>query len=342
MSSKKDFFYAVAVTALTLFIVFCMLTNFGIFQMDTPTASVDETEDLITVGFSQIGSESVWRTANTNSIQSELSKENGFFLRFKNARQKQDNQIKTIREYISQRVDYIIFAPCTEDGWDTVLKEAKDARIPVIIVDRMVDVEDDGLYTAFIGTDKEEEGRKAGKWLEDYLRERDAHDEDINIVILKGTEGSTAEIGRTAGFDEIAAKHPNWHVLAAEDADFTTTKGREVMASFLRLYDHIDVVVSQNDDMTFGAIEAMDKAGVTYGIDGDVTLISFDATKNALKMVEEGIINVDVECTPEQGDDIAELIRRLEAGESVDKINNIDEMVFTKENVESYIDSRPY
>ena len=332
---------------LTGFLLSGMLSGCGFFQdvmleeADTQTVSEAE-EDLIVVGFSQLGSESLWRTANSESIQRTLTKENGFFLEFNNARQKQENQIKAIRGFISQRVDYIMFSPVTEDGWETVLQEAKDAGIPVILVDRKTSVEDESLYTAWVGSDMMSEGEKAGLWLEDYLQAIGREKEEINIVVLQGTSGSSAQLGRTAGFDTIAKKHSNWHILKQESADFTTAKGREVMEQFLNKYPKIDVVVSQNDDMTFGVLQAMEEKDITTGVNGDVILISFDAVHEALELVSQGVINVDVECNPEQGEYVMDIIRKLENGEPVEKVNIVEEKVFTPENVEEYLDTRTY
>ena len=332
---------------LTGFLLLGMLSGCGFFQnvmleeADTQTVSEAE-EDLIVVGFSQLGSESLWRTANSESIQRTLTKENGFFLEFNNARQKQENQIKAIRGFISQRVDYIMFSPVTEDGWETVLQEAKDAGIPVILVDRKTSVEDESLYTAWVGSDMMSEGEKAGLWLEDYLQAIGREKEEINIVVLQGTSGSSAQLGRTAGFDTIAKKHSNWHILKQESADFTTAKGREVMEQFLNKYPKIDVVVSQNDDMTFGVLQAMEEKDITTGVNGDVILISFDAVHEALELVSQGVINVDVECNPEQGEYVMDIIRKLENGEPVEKVNIVEEKVFTPENVEEYLDTRTY
>ncbi len=306
------------------------------------TPADSEAEDLIVVGVSQLGSESGWRTAHTLSIQNALTKDAGYFLIFNNARQMQENQIKAIRSFISQRVDYIVFAPVIESGWDTVLQEAKDAGIPVIVIDRMVDVKDDSLYTTWIGTDAKSEGEKAGRWLEGYLREKNRQDEEINIVVLQGTMGSTAQIGRTEGFEEIAANHENWNILESASGDFTATKGKEVMRGMLRRYPKIDVLVSQNDDMTMGAIEAMQEAGVSFGEYGKVKIISFDAIRDALEMVEEGRINVDIECNPVQGEYIDKIIRKLENGEAVEKSYVVKENVFIKENVAEFLDDRTY
>lgn len=294
------------------------------------------------VGFSQLGSESGWRSAHTASIQQALTKDAGYFLIFNNARQMQDNQIKAIRSFISQRVDYIVFAPVIEDGWDTVLLEAKNAKIPVIVTDRKVNVQDDSLYTAWIGMDAKEEGKKAGKWLESYLEQEQRQTEEINIVVLKGTVGSTAEIGRTKGFAEIAARHQNWNILESVTAEFTANKAKEVMRDMLRRYPEMDVLISQNDDMTIGAIDAMQEAGISFGEEGDITIISFDATRDALELVKEGRINVDVECNPVQGTYVNEIIQKLENGESVQKYYVVEEKVFTKENVAEFLKDRKY
>ena len=306
---------------------------------DTRTPTDD---NLIVVGVSQEGSESVWRTANTRSVKETLTKENGYFLIFKNARQKQENQIKALRSFISQRVDYIVFSPIVEDGWDTVLREAREAEIPVILMDRKINVKDESLYTAWVGSDFVEEGRNAGKWLEDYLKGQRFNDDQVNIVVLQGTAGTTAMFGRTQGFEEIAAKHEHWNILEQTNADFTTAKGEEEMRRLLNTYPEIDVLVSQNDDMTFGALEAIQSAGRTTGTGGDITVISFDGTKKALEKVKTGAINVDVECNPYQGKYIEEIIQALETGQSIEKDNYVEEKVFTQKNVLSVLNDRTY
>lgn len=341
--------WVIGMLGILAFVVMIILCNSGArllmnIRAEESSDMVETTEDeeLIVVGVSQIGSESLWRTANSVSIQNALTKENGYFLIFNNARQKQENQIKAIRGFISQRVDYIVFSPVTEEGWETVLTEAKEAGIPVILVDRKIPAKSSDLYTAWVGTDKRQEGENAGRWLEEYLRAQGREEEEINIVVLQGTAGATATIGRTEGFDVVAAEHSNWNILARADAEFTTAKGEEVMAQLLETYPDIDVVVSQNDDMTFGALEAMEDAGILTGTKGDMVLISFDAVSEALKLVERGIINVDVECNPEQGECIAEVIELLERGEEVEKEYMVEEKIFTPENVSQYLDSRTY
>lgn len=336
--SRKKYCLAVLFMIAALLFTACNGTDLQTQKTNMPP----EDENLIVIGVSQLGSESMWRTANTNSLRETFSRDNGYFLLFDNARQKQENQIKAIRSFISQRVDYIVFSPIVEDGWDTVLEEAKEAGIPVIIMDRNVNVDDDSLYTAWIGSNFEKEGEDAGRWLEDELRGKKFSDDQVNIVVLQGTANSTAMIGRTEGFNKIAAEHDNWNILACEDADFTTAKGKEVMQEYIDRYADIDVIVSQNDDMTFGALETLSENGMTTGTGGDITLISFDGTKTALEKVKSGVINVDVECNPILAPDIESIISKLENGQSVDKINYVEEKVFTQKNVLSVLDDRKY
>lgn len=312
------------------------------FNAELEQEVTSEEDNLIVVGYSQLGSESVWRTANTNSIQKALSEENGFFLQLKNARQKQENQIKAIRSFISQRVDYIVFSPIEEEGWRTVLTEAREAGIPVILVDRTISKKDESLYTTRVGTDTYWEGEQAGKWLEQDLIKTGEQDDSINIVVLEGTTGATSQIGRSVGFENIAGYHVNWNILASESGDFTTAKGKEVMEKYLWLYDDIDVLVSQNDDMTFGAIEALKESGRYIGPEDDIRIISFDAGRSALELVKAGEIDVDIECNPEQGELLAEVIHKLQSGEKVEKVYMVEDKVFTIDNVDKYLESRTY
>ncbi len=331
--SKKNAFVRSLVIVLFIVILSLMVIGGRLFTNIEEDSSVSEEEDRIVVGVSQLGSESGWRTANTESVQNAFTQQNGYFMIFQNARQKQENQIKTIRSFISQRVDYIVFSPVVETGWETVLQEAKEAGIPVVLMDRNVNVQDKSLYVTCVGSDFVEEGERAGRWLEKDLKKRGMNDRQVNIVVLKGTEGSSSQIGRTIGFSTVASDHLNWNILEQEYADFTSAKGREVMETFLKKYPDIDVVVSQNDDMTFGAIEAIKESGQTVGIGGDITIISFDAVHDALEMVAKGIINVDIECNPNQGEYLSQVIDMLENGQEVEQQYYVEENIFTIENV---------
>ena len=219
---------------------------------------------------------------------------------------------------------------------------AKEAGVPVILADRMVNVSDDSLYETWVGSNMREEGEKAGRWLEQYLKKKGRESEEINIVVLQGTTGSSSQLGRTIGFDAIADQHKNWNILEQSSGDFTNAKGKEVMESMLKKYEDIDVIVSQNDDMTFGAMEALDEKGLSYGVNGDIVIISFDAVYDALKMVSEGKINVDIECNPEQGEYISEIIQKIENGETLEKKYYVDEQVFTIDNVNDVLEERTY
>lgn len=310
---------------------------------DTSTdASSDSSAsgDLITIGFSQVGAESDWRVANTESMKSALSEENGFKLIFADAQQKQENQTKAVRDFISQEVDIIVIAPVTETGWETVLGEAKDAGIPVIIVDRMIDVSDDTLYSCWVGSDFKQEGVDAANWLVEYMDKQGTGDAEHNIVVLQGTIGSSAEIGRTQGFDETIAAHANYKILEEQTGEFTQAKGQEVMEAFLKKYDNIDVVIAQNDNMAFGAIDALKAAGKTPG--KDVTIVSFDAVKAAFESMIAGDMNVSVECNPLHGPRVSELAKKLMAGETVEKIQYVDEGVYPAETAEKELPNRQY
>lgn len=304
---------------------------------EAPAAGGD---DLIVVGYAQVGAESDWRTANTESFKSTFTEENGYQLIFDDAQQKQENQIKAIRNFIQQEVDYIVVAPVVETGWETVLEEAKEAGIPVILSDRMMDVSDESLYECWVGGNFVKEGQDAAAWLKDYLDKQGRGDEEINIVTLQGTIGASAQVGRTEGFG--GAMEANWKMLDKQTGEFTQSKGQEVMESFLKQYDDIDVVVCENDNMAFGAIDAIKAAGKTCGPEGDIIIISFDAVRAAFESMIAGDMNVSVECNPLHGPRVAEIIQTLEAGGSVDKVMYVDEGVFPAETAADIIDSRAY
>ena len=316
-------------------IVSALLTATMVCGMSVvPAVGVAAADDTITVGFSQVGAESDWRTANTESMKSTFSEENGYELIFDDAQQKQENQLTAIRNFIQQEVDYILLAPVTETGWDTVLQEAKDADIPVIIVYRMVDVSDDSLYTTWIGTDSLLEGRKAAEWLNAYTTAKGIDAKDVNIVDIQGTIGSTAQIGRSKGLEEGVDNY-GWNLLAQQSGEFTQAKGQEVMESMLKQYDNINVVYCENDNEAFGAIDAIEAAGKTVGSDianGEIMVMSFDTTNAGLTDTLAGKIACDVECNPLHGPRAEELIKALEAGEEVEKLNYVDEEIFATDD----------
>ena len=310
-------------------------------------STVAQAEDKIVVGFSQIGAESEWRTANTNDVKAAAERA-GVELKFSDAQQKQENQIRAIRSFISQKVDVIGFVPIVETGWDNVLREAKRAKIPVVVMDRDLKVSDDSLYVAKIGTDQVEEGRKAFRWIDDYITKNNIKPRNggdtINIVILEGTVGASAAVGRSKGFNEAMDASPNkakYKILASQTGDFTRQKGQEVMESFLKSYrDDIDVLFAQNDDMALGAIQAIEAAGLKPS--KDIVIVGADAVKGMFQAMIDGKANATVECNPLQGDLFFETCKKILAGESVPKSVYVEEGVFDTTNAAEAFPTRKY
>lgn len=322
--------------AITIILTLCIMAmGCGSSKSSTDKSAEEEKaglNDYIVVGFSQLGAESDWRSANTESMKTTFTEANGYKLIFEDGQQKQANQIMAIRTFIQQEVDYIVLAPVTETGWDTVLQEAKDAGIPVIIVDRMVDVEDESLFTCWVGSDFELESKKAVEWLNQYTKAKGIAPSDIHIVNIQGNIGASAQIGRTKGLAR-AAETNGWDLLAEVPGDFTQAKGREVMESFLKQYDNINVVYCENDNEAFGAIEAIEAAGKTVGSDitsGEIMVISFDGVnKEAIKCVLNDKITCIAECNPLHGPRVQAIIELLEAGGTPDKFSYVDEEIFS-------------
>ncbi|MBR3166293.1 MAG: ABC transporter substrate-binding protein [Lachnospiraceae bacterium] len=294
----------------------------------------EETNPVV-VGFSQVGAESDWRNANTKSMQEAFSPENGYRLILEDAQQKQEKQITAIRNFINQGVDYIVLAPTTEKGWETVLAEAGAAGIPVIIVDRMIEAEDTGLFTFWIGSDFRKEGDTAVKWMEEHLTG------PKKIVHLQGNIGSSAQIGRTEGLDAGLKDHPEWELVFRGPGDFTQAKGQELVEMLLASGKEFDVIYSENDNMTYGAIEALKAAGIEPG--KDVTLISFDASNSALNMILSGEISLDVECNPLHGPRVRSVIEQLRKNETPQKYTYVEETFFDADSLtENIIAERGY
>ncbi|WP_019928197.1 ABC transporter substrate-binding protein [Nocardia sp. BMG111209] len=289
-----------------------------------------------TLGFSQVGAESGWRTANTQSIQ-ESAKTAGINLKFADAQQKQENQIKAIRTFIQQHVDVIAFSPVVESGWDTVLKEAKDAKIPVLLTDRAVDSKDSSLYQTFLGSDFITEGHKAGQWVVDQYK---GSNETVNIAVLEGTTGSAPAIDRKKGFADIVGADPKFKIVASQDGDFTRAKGKEVMQAYLASKQKIDVLFAHNDDMALGAIQAIEEAGLKPG--KDIKILSIDGVHDALQAEVDGKENYVVECNPLLGPQLMDLVKKVKAGQPIDKRIVTEETTFTPEQAKAALPDRKY
>lgn len=319
----------VAAGLLATMMIGTMLTGCGGGNKKDSGSSKKETSE-INIGFSQVGAESDWRVANTKSMKSALTAKNGFKLSFADAQQKQENQTKAVREFITQGVDVIAIAPVTETGWETVLKEAKKADIPVITVDRQIKTSDDSLITAWVGSDFKKEGVKAAEWL---IKEKGKEKGDVNIAVLQGTIGSSAEIGRTKGFKEGIKDQKNFKIIASQTGEFTQAKGQEVMQSFLKKYKKdINVVYCENDNEAFGAIDAIKAAGYEVGADKDMMVFSFDSTKEGLKKVQSGEITLNTECNPLHGPRVEAIIKQLENKETPEKKAYVDEEMFAHDD----------
>ena len=292
----------------------------------------------LVVGFAQIGQESGWRDAETNDIQWYAARNTDTIeLHFADAQQKQENQIKAIRNFIEMGVDVIAFPPVVETGWEAVLTECQEAGIPVILVDRGIDANtDSSLYTTMIASDHVWAGEQAAIVMNDLLAG------EGKVVELEGTVGASAAIQRKQGFDEyIAANCPGIEIIASQTGDFTRAMGKEVMESFLKTYDDIDAVFCHNDDMALGAIEAIKEAGLKPG--EDIKIIGVDGVKGAFEAILAGEMNCTVECTPILATQIFETAAKLKAGESVEKWVMSADGIFTADKVtQEVVDGRAY
>jgi len=302
----------------------------------TPQGTTPEKNSAkkLVVGFSQIGAESSWRTAETNSIQSEAEKR-GVELKFSDAQQKQENQVKALNAFIAQGVDAIILAPVVETGWEPVLKKAKERKIPVILVDRGVKVSDDSLYTTLIASDFVAEGRMAGEWLAKKMGGKG------NVVELQGTAGAAPAIDRKKGFEEALAKHPDMKIIQTQTGEFTRAKGKEVMEAFLKAKgDDIQAVYAHNDDMALGAIQAIEEAGKKPG--KDIVIVSIDGVKGAFEAMVAGKLNCTVECNPLLGPAAFDAVQKAVAGEELPKNTVVEDKVFDQSVAKDVIGERKY
>lgn len=315
-------------TVLFTLIIMTALLGYSCSKENNDNNSDSEKESLI-LGFSQIGAESAWRNCNTRSVK-EAAAESGIQLIFSNAEQKQENQIKAIRSFIAYQVDVISFVPIVADGWDNVLREARDAGIPVLVTDRKINTNDNSLYAGFIGTDSLEEGRNAARFLIEKFNinsEVDSKNQNkINIVELSGTEGSSVATGRAAGFREILKDFPQFNISVSRSGDFLRSKGYEIMHSVLEKESDIDVIFSHNDGMTLGIIDAMTERGIEPG--RDVVIVTIDAEQAAIDALRQGRVNCVIECNPKMGPEIIDLVQRLAAGERIPRLQHVFEEVF--------------
>jgi galactofuranose transport system substrate-binding protein len=293
-------------------------------------------QQRIVLGFSQVGSESAWRLANSESIKSAAATSN-IELIFSDAQQKQQNQIVALRQFIADKVDVIAFAPVIATGWEPVLEEAKAAGIPVILTDRGVSA-DASLYAGFLGSDFVEEGRKAARWVVNRFPDDKT---PLNIVELEGTPGAAPASDRKKGFEEIISRHANMRILRSEAADFERARGETVMAEILAVEKQkIHVLFAHNDDMALGAIHAIEAAGLRPG--NDIVIVSIDAVRDAFIAMIAGKLNATVECNPLLGPQLMTSVTEVVSGRPIPKRIIVDEAVFTQDNARQFIQTRKY
>ncbi|WP_138753199.1 ABC transporter substrate-binding protein [Paenibacillus sinopodophylli] len=311
-------------------------TNAGT-ETTAPAPEDKGSDKKIVLGFSQIGAESGWRDAETQSIKDTFGSDAQFELKFSDAQQKQENQIKAIRTFISQKVDAIALAPVVESGWETVLEEAKAANIPVFLLDRTVKVSDESLYTSFIGSDFVLEGQNAAKTMMELL----GADKQVNIVELQGTVGASAANDRQKGFKEIVDGNPNYKIIKSQSGDFTRAKGKEVMEAFLKSDGkNIQAVYAHNDDMALGAIQAIEEYGLKPGT--DIFVVSVDGIKPAFEAIRDGKLNVTVECNPLLGPQLKQAILDFKEGKTLEKWIKSDEDVYFGQKAIDALPNRLY
>jgi len=308
----------------------------AVFTLTQPQALADDTaKKKLVVGFSQVGAESGWRTANTESIKSEAQKR-GIDLRFSDAQQKEENQIKAIRSFIAEGVDVIAFSPVVETGFEPVLQEAKKAGIPVVLSDRAVKVSDPSLYVTFLGSDFVEEGRRAAEAVAKLTGGK------ANIAELVGTVGSAPAIDRKKGFEEVLTKYPDMKIIMSQSGDFTRAKGKEVMEAFLKAPNakDINVLFAHNDDMALGAIQAMEEAGIKPG--QDIKIVSIDGVRGAFEAMKDGKLNVTVECNPLLGPQLFDLIEKVANKQEIPKRVVSQEGVYEQSQAAAELPKRQY
>ena len=299
-----------------------------------------EQNKKIILGFSQIGSESAWRTRNTQSIF-EAAEENNIQIIFDDAQQKQENQLKAIRSFIVYQVDIIAFVPIVEDGWDNVLQEAKDAGIPVIIVDRQINA-DESMYAGFLGEDGFSEGKRAAEFL---VKKFNTKSDQVNIVEFSGTLNSSVVTNRAKGFRSVIENNAKYQIVLSEDGDFLRSRGKEIMDRILDenrgLYlngKRIDVIYSHNDSMTLGLLDSLANHSYTQF----PVIISIDAEQKSIDALKAGKLSCVVECNPNLGPTLMQLVIATHEGRAIPRVTYMEESVFTENDDFSSIAPRGY
>lgn len=317
---------------LNKFLILSLLAATVISCKKKPLATVEAPAERnqILLGFSQIGAESEWRIRNTESILEAAAAE-GIQILYDNAQQKQENQLQAIHSFIIYQVDVIAFAPVVETGWDNVLREAKEAGIPVLIVDRNIQTSDPSLYAGLLGEDTNEEGRKAAYYL---LKKYKDVPGPLNVLEISGTENSSAAYERASGFRFVMKNHPKFQIIHSECGDFMRSRANEIARKIIAYngglkigQKPVDIILSHNDAMTWGILDAMEESGINPV---DYTIVTFDGEKEMVSKIRDGSVNCVIECNPNLGHDLCYLVKKLANGEPIPRITYVNEKFFSE------------
>ncbi len=312
-------------------VLLACITLMSVAYASGKTDSTNKERRTIAIGFALGGTETDWKISTERSIRDSFTEDKGYRLFVNDSGSSSERQIEAVRSFVTKGVDYVVVNPIEEIGWEEAFAEARQASVPVLLIDRMIKLTDQGLYTAWVSPNYLKQGQDSVKWLAAHAKKIAQDGRDLSVVIIQGTIGSSAQVGRTQGVSEGISKHPRFKLLAKQSADFSRVKAEEVMRSFLRSYPRIDVVFAESDAMAFGAIDAIREAGLRPG--ADVSILSLDATKEGLSLVAQGEIACNVETQPLYGPHLAELIALLEEGQSVSKISYLRESTLDSESV---------
>ena len=291
--------------------------------------------DLIKVGIiNNDPNESGYRTANDKDLKATFCEANGYDASFAYSL-KNDEQITAAQKFIQDGVDYLLLSAADTSGWDSVLKDAQDAGIRVILFDRTIDA-DPSLYEASIVSDMAFEGENTVKWLESQGLD------EYNIIHLQGVMGSAAQKGRSGALDAKVAENDNWNIVTQQTAEWNAETAQQIVQSVIDAGTPFNVIYAENDDMAKGAVAALDKANISHGVGKDVIIIGFDCNKWALQELLDQNWNFDQQCNPFQSSYINDVIQTLESGGTIaEKTIVMDEKGFdattiTAEDVEKY------
>ncbi len=298
------------------------------------TAASSSSGDLIKVGIiNNDPNESGYRTANDKDLKATFTEANGYEASFAYSL-KNDEQITAAQKFIQDGVDYLLLSAADTAGWDSVLQDAKDAGIRVILFDRTIDA-DPSLYEASIVSDMEKEGQTAVDWL------KAQNLSEYNIIHIQGVMGSAAQKGRSGAVDAAVASD-GWNIVTQQTAEWNAEKAQQIVQSVIDSGESFNVIYAENDDMAKGAVAALDKANISHGVGKDVIVMGFDCNKWALEELLAQNWNYDGQCNPFQSSYIDSVIKDLEAGKEItEKVIIMDEKGFdattiTQEDVDKY------